>query len=101
MGALLRTIVLVSIASIASACAGGTTDSENVASVRDCEQLRRRLVSMRLSTVTADADQHAAAIEASFGDDFVRSCVANMSRAQVRCGSGAKDAVALAACARL
>ena len=93
------TCVLMSLAA-ALGCSCGNEDSpETHTSRRDCEQLRDRMVEVRLESVTLDRDRHRAAITSSLGEDFLRTCVDTLPRRQVVCGRAAKDAAALAACA--
>src|SRR5688500_11197569 len=58
----------------AAACDGA--DEGTAASRRDCEQLRDHVVELRLTTVTADRDHHAAALRAALGESFVSTCLA-------------------------
>ena len=65
----------------------------------DCAQLRDHLVDLRMESVTADHDQHRAALRSSLGASFISSCLELTTEPQLRCALQAADAQALAACA--
>src|SRR5258706_11150322 len=75
--------------------AGG--DPEEV-SRRDCERLRDHVLSVRLESVTADVDQHRAALAATLGASYIDRCVTDVAPDELRCLMKAGDAAALASC---
>lgn len=82
-------------------CGGRSGDSRGArAGRRDCERLRAHLVEIRLQAVSLDREEHRRALDASLGEDFVQTCVDTMPPREVACGRAARDAAALAACAR-
>lgn len=81
----------------------GDAGNDEARARANCEQLRERVVDLRMASVAADREQHRAAIRhaldlSSDSPGFVARCVETMSAAQVACGIGARDAEALAAC---
>lgn len=92
-----RAVALAALAALATAACG--TDSDRV-SRRDCERLRDHVIELRMSSVTADHDQHRAALRASLGDGYVSSCVEQRTGDGLRCALAARDDHALAACDR-
>jgi len=89
-----RAAALVLLAAALTAC----TSSSDAVSRHDCERLRDHLVDLRMSSVTADRDQHREALLASLGDDFVTTCVDQTSTDKLRCALDAHDAAGLRAC---
>lgn len=79
-----------------TACSSGSAPDE--VTTRDCEKLLDHVVNLRMQDVTADQEQHRAAIRGAL-DGFVPSCVESTSVERLRCSLKAKDAAALAACA--
>ncbi|MCL4227652.1 MAG: hypothetical protein KJZ91_24570 [Myxococcales bacterium] len=92
-----RAVALAAVAALATAACG--TDSDRV-SRRDCERLRDHVIELRMSSGTADHDQHRAALRAGLGDGFVSSCVEQRTGDGLRCALAARDDHALAACER-
>lgn len=88
-----RVATLFAIAALV-ACGG---EAEEVTR-RDCERLREHLIDMRMESVTADRDQHRAALEAVIGPSFIDGCREQISSVQLRCSLAAADTSALAAC---
>ncbi len=90
-----RTAAALVIAALA-ACGG--EEAATTASRRSCEQLRDHSVELRLQSVTADRDQHKAALTERLAASFVDECLATASPAGVRCRLAAGTTDALAAC---
>lgn len=74
-----------------------SSDEHDGVSRTDCEKLRDHVVDLRMETVTADHDQHRAALRSSLGD-FVTTCTDSTSPEQLRCSLAAADFASLAAC---
>jgi hypothetical protein len=90
--------VLVIVLSVIVGCDGG--EEEEGISTRRCEQVRDRLVDLRLADAAGvDRAAHRAAMTAALGTDFVTSCTHTLSSAQIRCVLDARDRGAADACA--
>jgi hypothetical protein len=89
-------LILLLVNTVLTACA---TESGGV-SRRDCERLRDHVIDLRLQSVTADREQHRAALTTSLGDAFVTECASATSDMHLRCALAANDEESLAACAR-
>lgn len=89
--------VRVISAVLVAAFAACSSDSDDV-SRRDCERLRDHLIEVRLEAVTADREQHRAALEAAVGSSFIDGCLEQMSPGHLRCSLAASDSSALAEC---
>jgi len=62
------------------AFAGGCgTESSEPDPWRECARLRDQQVEERMKSVTADREQHRAALAASLGDGFIRRCVEDLT----------------------
>lgn len=71
-----------------------------MASRQECEQLRERMIELRMQPIAEDQDQHRAALTASLGEMFISTCSETMTRKQALCGANASDLSVLEACNR-
>ncbi len=83
---------------VAAALLTGCASDSGRVSPTDCARLRDHLVDLRMQSVTADHDQHRAALRAALGASFLTSCVELTTEVQLRCALRARDAEALGAC---
>lgn len=86
---------------VAALLASGCSEEHGSAGSRErCEDLRDRLVDLRMASVTTDREAHRASLRASLdeGGAFVRRCVDELSSDQVTCGLAATDPAALGRC---
>jgi hypothetical protein len=91
---------LISIAAGLWAGASGCGSEPTRVTARECESLRDHLVEMRLATVTADVEQHRAALRASLSA-FVSTCVSDITSEQLKCAMAANDPPSLVGCGAL
>lgn len=91
----IRSLALITSLLLFASCDGGTDEA---VSRRDCARLREHVIDLRMSTVTADQDQHRATLEKVLGDAFLSDCLEQTSSAQLRCALAATDEHALGAC---
>jgi hypothetical protein len=87
-------------ACVLSSCGGGEED-EIEARAQQCEQVRDRLVDLRLSashTLGKDYEQHRETMKQALGDGFLDSCARSISGGQATCVLEAKDSQAAAEC---
>ncbi len=92
----MRHLVSCTLFALTCSVACSSPEPERV-SRSDCEALREHMVTLRMETVTADHDQHRAALRASL-DGFVITCPDSTTPEQLRCSLAAGDFRALAAC---
>jgi hypothetical protein len=86
------------IAFALSALIGCSSDPDGV-SRKDCQRLRDHLIDIRMQSVTADAEQHRAALEAIAGESFITTCVDQTTEEQLHCALASRDGDALTHCA--
>jgi hypothetical protein len=87
---------LVLLLSIGSACGAEEPTVE-----QRCEQVRDRLIELRLANATGvDVKAHREAMRTTLGRDFVESCATKLSMAQQRCVLEARDSETAVACAQ-
>ena len=83
---------------IGSACA---SDEEPTLEQR-CERLRDHLIERKLADASGvDREQHATAMRAALGSEFVHRCVNEMSESQRTCAANARDGESITACSKL
>ncbi len=81
-----------------AACGAGDGDGATETPRERCLRLRDHLVDVQLQSVTADRDQHQAALRAALDVAFVAECVERMDDEARDCRLAAADAAALVAC---
>ena len=84
-------------AAIAPLTSCSSDDSDGV-SRQDCARMRDHMIELRMQSVTADQDQHRAALRSALGETFISSCVELTSASQLRCSLAAAAPAALTAC---
>jgi len=79
--------------------ASGCSRSEEVDETQRCEQVRDRIVDLRLANATnVDIKAHRVAMRDALGTDFVTSCKSGMTPSQQQCVLEARDLVTATAC---
>lgn len=81
-----------------AACGVGDGDGATETPREQCVRLRDHLVDVQLQSVTADREQHQAALRAALDVAFVADCVERMDDDARACRLAAHDAAALVAC---
>lgn len=67
-----------------------------------CEQVRDRLIDLRLADATnVDVKAHRAVLRRALGNDFVATCRTKLTTAQQRCVIEARDYAVATACAKM
>jgi hypothetical protein len=84
---------------LSGACATRPSDGDPP-SPESCTELRDHLVSLRLESATGiEPSAHRAALARALGSEFVSTCTATMTVAQVKCAVAADSSADAAACA--
>lgn len=83
---------------VVAACGAGDGDGATETPREQCLRLRDHLVDVQLQSVTADRDQHQAALRAALDVAFVADCVERMDDEARACRLAASDAASLVAC---
>jgi hypothetical protein len=90
MGRLMFTVALSMLASCAA---------EEPTPQRRCEQVRDRLIELRLANATGvDIQAHREAMKNALGDAVVASCTSNLTVSQQQCVLKARDSAAATVC---
>ncbi len=88
----------VGVGLVVAACGAGDGDGATETPREQCLRLRDHLVDVQLQSVTADREQHQAALKAALDVAFVGDCVERMDDEARDCRLAAHDAAALVAC---